>query len=370
MENQNFKPHDRNQFCWPVAGIILAIGLATATNPAKATHVPFETGIAVLIAEMMLVVILSAHPVGARAGVLVAGLFLLLPLFVTTSPLSRCLLACFMCVPFGAATGLLFVPRPANFRARLAQMFAYFHRGRVTRRARGFDAAALLQLITATAVLAAAIAAVKLVSGPGFSQPVRWLAGGIGILAAAEMATACHNFATKLMGLTVPPLFQSPYRSASISEFWAQRWNLPASELLRKYCFAPLARRGVGLALLTVFAVSAVGHALLAYLGLGRWRMAAACGAFFLVQPLFILAERWLNVRWWRPMAGRAWTLAVLATTSPLFVKPTLQIIERSWGATGNVLLPTAAVLGFVIVLSSITSLASLASPSVVELGR
>jgi Membrane bound O-acyl transferase family len=370
LENQKLKSRGRKQLFWPVAGIILAIGLAAATNPARATHVTLDTGIAVLVAEMLLVVILSAHPVGARAGVLIAGLFLLLPLFVTTSPFSRCLLACFMCVPFAAATELLFMPRPASFRARLTQMFAYFHRGQMTRRARGFDAVALMQLIVATAVLATAIAVVKLVSGPSFWQPVRWLAGGIGILAAAEMATACHNFATKLMGLTVPPFFQSPYRSASVSEFWTKRWNLPASELFRKYCFAPLARRSVGLALLTVFAVSAVGHALLAYLGLGRWRMAAACGAFFLVQPLFILAERWMNVRRWRPVAGQAWTLAVLATTSPLFVEPTLKLIERRWGVTDNVLLPTAAVLGFMIVLSSITSLLSLASPSAVELGR
>jgi Membrane bound O-acyl transferase family len=370
LENRKLKSRVHKQLFWPVAGIVLAIGLAAATNPARATHVTLQTGIAVLVAEMVLVVILSIHPVGARVGVLMAGLFLLLPLFVTTSPLSRCLLMCFMCVPFGAATELLFLQRPASLRMRLAQMFTYFYRGQVTRRARGFDAAALVQIIAATAVLAAAIAAVKLVSGPGFWQPARWLAGGIGILAAAEMATACHNFATKLMGLTVPPLFQSPYRSTSVSEFWARRWNLPASELFRKYCFAPLARRGVALALVTVFAVSAVGHALLAYLGLGRWRMAAACGAFFLVQPLFILAERWLNVRWWRPVAGRAWTLAVLATTSPLFVEPTLQLIERSWGVTDNVLLPTAAMLGCVIVLSSIIWLASLTSPSAVELGR
>ena len=194
---------------------------------------------------------------------------------------------------------------------------------------------------------------------------MRWLAGGIGILAVAEMATACQNFVTALMGVIVPPLFQSPYRSASVSEFWTKRWNLPASQLLRTYCFAPLARRGVALALFATFALSAVGHTLLAklVLGPGKWRTAMACGAFFLAQPLLVAAERRLNVRRWRPAAGRAWTLTVLAITSPLVVETILQIVEKGWGASGDVLPPTAAVLGFVIVLSSIVSLAALASP-------
>src|SRR5882724_9496910 len=55
--------------------------------------------------------------------------------------------------------------------------------------------------------------------------------------------------------------------------------------------------------------------------------------------------------------ARRAWTLGVLAITSPLFVEPLLQIAERSWGVPGSVLFPTLAVLGFVIVFSSIFSL-------------
>jgi hypothetical protein len=116
------------------------------------------------------------------------------------------------------------------------------------------------------------------------------------------------------------------------------------------------------LALFTAFALSGVGHALLAYMALERWKIPLICGAFFLVQLLLIAAERWMNVRRWRPMAGRAWTLAVLAITSPLIVEPALQIVERGWGAPDNVLLPTVAVLGSVIVFSSIISLAALTS--------
>ena len=110
------------------------------------------------------------------------------------------------------------------------------------------------------------------------------------------------------------------------------------------------------------FAISAVGHALLAVFALGRWNMAVVFGAFFLVQPLLIAAERRLAVRRWRPAAGRAWTLTALAITSPMIIEPTLQFFEKSGGAQHPVLLPTLAALGFIITVSGVVSLVSLAS--------
>jgi hypothetical protein len=150
----------------------------------------------------------------------------------------------------------------------------------------------------------------------------------------------------------------------TVSEFWGKRWNLAAGEFLRRCCFAPLARHGAVFAMSATFAVSAVSHGLLAFFALGRWKIAAAFGAFFLVQPLLIATERRLAVRRWRPEAGRAWTLTALAITSPMFIEPSLQFLERSWGAQDNVLLPTLAALGFIISLSGIVSLVSLASSS------
>jgi hypothetical protein len=70
----------------------------------------------------------------------------------------------------------------------------------------------------ATAILAVAIAAIKSASVIDRWLPVRWLVG-IGLFAIAEMTTACHNVVTAFLGLIVPPLFQSPYRSTSVSEF-------------------------------------------------------------------------------------------------------------------------------------------------------
>jgi hypothetical protein len=147
-----------------------------------------------------------------------------------------------------------------------------------------------------------------------------------------------------------------------VSEFWGRRWNVPAAEALRKFCFAPLARRGTAFAMVCTFAISAFGHMLLAFFALGKWTIAIICGLFFLLQPLLLTAERRMNLRRWRPAAANVFTLGVLTLTSPLIVEPLLQIAERTWGAPSNVLLPTVAVLGFVIAVSSIIPLAALAS--------
>ena len=358
--NANLKSRNRKPLIWPVAGMVL--GIIAATNPLHVKPITLPTGIAAWFADALLVGVLSANPIGARVGVLMAGLFMAIPFLVWTAPLNVLLLEGFLCVPFLAAAGLLMVQPIVGFRARLARLCAWSDTYPLQRRARQFDAAALRNLFLATAVFAVAIAIVETVSAHGLNLPVRWLAGGIGVLALGEMATTGPNFVMAALGINVPPFFQSPCRSVTISEFWSKRWNRAASEFLRRCCFAPLARCGAVFAMFATFAISAVGHALMAVFALGRWRIAVVFGAFFLVQPLLIAAERRLAVRRWRPEAGRAWTLTALAITSPMIIEPTLQSTERSWGAPDNVLLPTLAALGFIIILSGIVSLVSLAS--------
>src|SRR5579859_660442 len=350
---------DRKQLVWPVTGIVL--GALVATNPFYAPDITLPVGIVAWCVDMALVLILSAHSMGARTGSLMAGVFLAVPCFIEGTPLSRGLLMCFMGAPFLAAAALAGAPPLQGFLARLAYLCSGCGSWQVKRQARSLDAIALQQLIVATGVLAAAIAIVKAASAFGLWLPVRWLAGGIMFFAFAEMATAGLPLIAATFGVTVPPLMRSPYRSASIGEFWAKRWNIFVAAMFRKYCFTPLARHGVALALLTTFVVSAVVHVLLFDMATGRWKISFVCGAFFLVQPLLIGAERWMNVRRWRPMAGRAWTLAALALTSPLIVEPALQLfeVEKIWGVPDDVLLPTVATLGFVIGFSRILSLAS-----------
>ncbi len=351
-------PNARSQIVWPVAG--MALGVCLGALPLK-TGITFQAGIACWSLAMGLVLVLSASGVGARAGALLAGIFLAVPCYVQAPPLPRFLLACAMAAPFLAAGALVLVPPIAGFRARVGYLLSWGGTFAVEQRTRSIDVPALRNLIGATAILAAAIAGVKAASTLGLGQPLRWISGGVGVFAFAEMTSAGLALATAALGLVVPPLMLSPHRSVSLVEFWTKRWNPFASQkLFRPLFFAPLAHRGVGLALFLTFAVSAVGHALIAYLVLGRWGMSLMCGAFFMVQPVFIAAERRLRVRRWRPAAGWTWVLAVLALTSPLIVEPALQMAERSWGAPESVFLPTAAVLAYVVVMSSIVSLASL----------
>ena len=302
---------------------------------------------------------------GLIGVVLLTGLCLAVPCVQRASPQSRGLLLCCILPPLAAAAALWVAPPFNSWRARLAYLFTCCGTSLVDRRPRRFDGATLVQLLAATAALAAAVAGVEVAPDHGPGLLVRWLAGGIAVLAFAEMITAGLAFVAALLGVTVPALMRSPYRSASIGEFWTQRWNILTSQkIFRPGCFVPLARRSPAFALCAAFALSGVWHALLGLmvLGYGRWRLCLACGAFFLVQPLFIAAERRLGVRRWRPIAKHAWTLGALTLISPLFVEPVLQVFEIGWGGLEWVLRPTLAALAFVILMSSIVSLGSLAA--------
>jgi hypothetical protein len=350
---------DRWSFVWPAAGIAGAVAVLVFIRPSRVDHISLGAGVAAWGGELAILAALAAHPTGARLGVVAAGLLLPLPAFVTASPLARLLLACVLGATFVRAADL--APRPtAGNLARLAALCTLFDPGRVGRRARHCDAAAVGTLVVATAILTAAFAAVGSVPAAGSWLPVRWLAGGVAVLALAEVASACHRLLTAALGLDVPPFFRSPYRATSVGEFWTRRWNLPASAALREHCFAPVARRGPALGLLAAFAASAAGHALLAGLALGRRVPALSCAAFFLLQPLAIVAERRLGVRRWPAAAGRGWTLTFLAATSPLVVEPLLEILETFVGAPDDVLIPTAGAVAFCVAVSGVNALAAL----------
>lgn len=343
------------------------MGILAGILPAK-PGIALGAGWALCGVMMFTVLVLAAHPIGARVGALLSGLALATPCFVWATPLSRCLLACAMFAPYLAAGALVRVPRIPGWRARLAYLLTWCGRERVQRRAPWLEAAALRDLLVATVVFAASAVAVNAAYAWNLGHPVRWLCAGIGILSFAEMATAGLSLIPAAFGVALPPLMLSPHRSASMAEFWSKRWNPFASRrVFRPLCFAPLARRSVAWACISAFAFSGVAHALLAYLGLGRWTISWVCGAFFFVQPFFIAAERWMGVRRWRLGARRAWTLSVLAVTSPLIIEPGLQMIERSWGipdTPGAVLAPTVMVLSLVLVTCCVVSLACLAAVS------
>jgi hypothetical protein len=357
----NPKTRNRKQLLWPLAGF--SLGVLVSINPFYQPHLSPEIVTAAWFADMALILILSMHRVAGRIGILLSGLFFAVPCFLHAPPLSRGLLMCGMAFPFAIATVPMFAPPAADLRGRLAYLFTWMGTQKITRRPANFDIAALLRLVMATIVFAGAVACVKSVSPIGFELPARWLAGGIMILAFAEMATAGHELFTACMGIIAPAIMRSPFLSTSINEFWTKRWNVTASTLLfRPLFFTPFVRGGMVLALFVAFLASTVAHVLLAFMATGRWEISLMCGAFFLVQPLLILIERQINVRRWPTAAARAWTYAALTVASPLFVEPVLQIISPDLDATDNVLPPTIATLGFVMLMNLFFSLGPLVS--------
>lgn len=342
---------------WPISGLLA--GLISAAFFSSSVVIRLEAGIVVLVVLPVVVLVFSGPPGGARIMSFIAGAALAVPCFLPASPLMRGLVACLLAIPFVIAAALVIaLPMPA-FRRRLAYICTWCGTEEVVRCKRGAGVTAIRDLLLATVALCVAFAGVNAASAsvPGFA--LRWIAGGIAILALAEIASAGLLIVAAMFGVTVPSLFRSPCRSNSVGQFWTRRWNVAASHLFRWCCFVPLARRGVGFALVATFLVSAAAHAALAYVILGTWGIALSCGAFFMMQPLLIVAERRMKVRRWQSAAGRAWTLAALAVTSPLFVEPAMQILERSWGAPDTVLPGTLAALVAIIGASCVVALAS-----------
>jgi hypothetical protein len=343
-----------------MAGLVL--GAIASTNPLHVHRITLQAGVAAWWASMLIVLTLSASPAGARLGAVIAGLFAAIPCFVDGSPLARCLLMCFMGIPFIFSAAMVLASPIGGFRSRLRHLCSWCGTRRVECRPRSMGSAALQTLMIATAVFSGALIIISTTPDFGSWLLLRWLAGGISIFAVAEMATAVLSLMGAALGVEVPPLFHSPYRSTSVNEFWTKRWNIPASEIFRRYFFGPIARRNAGLALLATFSISAIAHVLLTYVALGRWEISLICGSFFLVQPIIIVAERKLAVRRWPSGAGWAWTLTALAITSPLITEPLLQIFEVGPGASLNLPLSILAIVGFLIVIGGIAALATLAS--------
>lgn len=347
----NVAPRNRKLFLWPAAALL--IGALASLNPFYAPEMSPRFGTAAWVADMAVALICWVHPIVARAGVLLAGLFMAIPSFLDAPPLFRGWLMCGMFIPLVLACIPVLAPSVTGFRARLALLCSWDHTRELKRRPRYFAAGSLLQLFVATIVFATALDAVELAPVSGLWRAVRWLAGGVMILVFAEMWTAFHNFLSVWLGITTPLLMEPPFLSTSLGEFWTKRWNPGTSFMFRRLCFEPLGRRSPVSAFFAVFILSGVAHALLFYVAMLQWKIALINGSFFFVQPLFILVERRINIRRWPVAAGRAWALSVLALTSPLFVGPALKLID-------TVLSLQSVVLATIFVLASVISMESL----------
>lgn len=256
-------------------------------------------------------------------------LLLPLPALVTTSRIGSAILAGGQVFCLLRAADLAFNRRVDGFLTRLVMLCAVLDITAMTRCPRALAWDKLIRFGLSTAVMAVVVAVFVLANGcPELIRHVlHWLAVGVGLFAGFEMFAALVNVASGFLGRCAPPTINSPYRATSLADFWANRWNLAVANLLRDLVFKPLARQGVEVALFASFALSAEIHAYVIFMMLGGLD-ALSWAAFFMVQPILILAERRIGVRRWKPVAGRLWTFTLLALFSPLFIDPVLKVIR------------------------------------------
>jgi len=290
------------------------------------------TALAILCVELVVIAALSASRRGARAGLALATLLLLLPFFVIPVPflpLNVLTVGVLWCAVRGADFAL---DQPLEgFWVRLVHLVILVDTRLITRCQRRFDARSAVTFVAAIAIV---FAALWLVSEArtleGWQHyALRWFAGGFMLAPAAFAAIdACSRVIGTAAGFAIPPINDAPLLATSLNEFWSKRWNRVVSKILYDRCYKPLAKYGTTVALFATFAASAALHAwiigiLLDAVGAASW------AAFFLAQPLLILVERRLRVRRWRPALGWLWTMATLALLSPLFTEPLLRWTEK-----------------------------------------
>ena len=125
--------------------------------------------------------------------------------------------------------------------------------------------------------------------------------------------TDCLTEVAQTIGWPVKPLFESPFQSSSLSNFWSQRWNRPFVEM-NKIFFLPFLVRRLGMkgAIFVVFLISGLLHELaISYPAQASWGMPLA---YFAFQGLMVLVERKLKAR------GPIWVaLVVLLPVAILF---------------------------------------------------
>ena len=123
----------------------------------------------------------------------------------------------------------------------------------------------------------------------------------------------------RALRVDAPPIMNAPLRSASVSEFWGQRWNAAFNNLALRLVFFPAARRlGTAGATLLAFLVSGLVHELVISLPANAGY--GLPSAYFLVQGLGVLTERSSLGKWLGLRAGvRGWMLTMVVVAGPAF---------------------------------------------------
>lgn len=210
---------------------------------------------------------------------------------------------------------------------RVWQWSAIFDVRKTTRVRAHFDAKLLLHLIVYAAT-AAGGAAIVAAAGPPTpsSWPLHLVGGVAAVIGLVQAVIDLVRLVHAALGVHVPPIQREPLLAASVRDFWGRRWNRTVSDWLRRYTFAPLARRGHGVAgVIAAFAASAAFHFYIVLVPLGVVE-GLVMAAFFLAQiPLIFIERRALAEA--GPLERRLFAIFGLAATSPLFTMPFVEIL-------------------------------------------
>lgn len=132
------------------------------------------------------------------------------------------------------------------------------------------------------------------------------------------------------LGLDLEPVFDAPYKSTSLQDFWGRRWNLMITAILRPSVYFPVRSRfGTAAGVVAVFLVSGLMHEWMFY----YITMEPPTGEvmlFFLIHGVCTVAEVRAKKAWrWRPLPKAVTvpvTLGFVAVTGlRLFFPPVLR---------------------------------------------
>lgn len=294
-------------------------------------------GLGVAMALVLAGAVLAARVAGPSrpqraAVVLLNAAIIPVPFFVQTSlPLAKFWVGLMVVAATLRAVDLVRGVYRAPLGQRVFHMLVVFDARLAAARPRGLDTAAVRRGLGWLVLVGAALAVVLGLGPVPLASPAhvaRWAAALVFMVATMEVASAWIPAAWGLAGIRPPVLHDAPYLARSVTEFWGLRWNRIVGTWLRLNVLKPFARGRRPLAgVAAAFAVSGLIHAYLALTELS-WPWAVLMAAFFLAQIPLVLIERALALPRRHPAIGRAWTVAGLVLTSPLFLEPLLRIFD------------------------------------------
>lgn len=286
-----------------------------------------------LLIELALVVS-AVQVMGRRSWRRNGAVFLLLaallfPLYVPLGPLPRAVLASLGLLAVVKVLQLASRPEGWSWRRRLWHSLVPFDLHRTTPGPRQLDRALLLSVVLHAALALLALLGLWLLPRalPFHLVLARLVMGAVLVYSTMESITEAVRLVHGLVGVNVPQIQTMPILARSLREFWSERWNQPVSDWLNEFIFLPVSRRSnAGIGVLAAFAVSGAVHAWVFFTAVG-WVPAAMAFAFFVFQGLFVMVESAVRLRRKPVSWRRAWTLVMLAISSPLFVEPVLLVL-------------------------------------------